>query len=381
MSWLWFALIPVAFLLHRKWNKKIDREERESYGLSSNSKEENVGSWGVTQRFQHYLDFQVSIKNTNMLVISNSKGESFSFIKPLTDTLVEYKQNNRLIKDWKFPFWVHPNKVYEIIDNFYKIENSPIEIISEPGIRSVYKQNGRYGLWNSGISNLKDRLTDAIYDEIDDKYVYARSFNRYIKVAQNGLCGILNIYGQKIISCKYNYISAINIIDEEITALKNDLMLFEKNGIQTEILKDYINQNASTHPLSVEELHNKITFMDSFVVSKGLKYGVVGIDDIVLLPFHYDEIIWVNDLLFIAKKDDRYGVIWGKNKVIIPFEYIYITHIETSWIGTLEGGFESQLFRVKKDSRREAIINGLEKIVIPYMSTNLLEAQMKKLCL
>lgn len=121
--------------------------------------------------------------------------------------------------------------------------------------------------------------------------------------------------------------------------------------------------------------------MDSFVVSKGLKYGVVGINDIVLLPFNYDEIIWVNDLLFIAKKDDMYGVIWGKNKVVIPFEYIYITHIETSWIGTLEGGFESQLFRVKKDSRREAIIDGLGNIVIPYMGTNQLETEMKKLYL
>lgn len=126
MSWFWFALIPVAFWLHRKWNKKIDKEEKESYGLSSHHKDDNLGSWGVTQRFLHYLDFQVMINNDNLLLISNSKGESFSFKKPLTDTLVEYKQDNKLIKEWKFPYWVHPNKVFDTIDKSYKSELQPM---------------------------------------------------------------------------------------------------------------------------------------------------------------------------------------------------------------------------------------------------------------
>ena len=84
MSWFWFALIPVAFWLHRKWNKKIDREERKSYGLSPNSKEDFIGSWGVTQRFLHYLDFNVDVYNTynHILVIRNPRGESFTFMEP-----------------------------------------------------------------------------------------------------------------------------------------------------------------------------------------------------------------------------------------------------------------------------------------------------------
>lgn len=134
MSWLWFALIPVAFWLHRKWNKKINREERKSYGLSPNSKEDFIGSWGVTQRFLHYLDFNVDVYNTynHILVIRNPRGESFTFMEPLTDTIVQYKQNDKLIEEWKFPFWVHPNRAFETIDKYYKSTLKPNKIEEKP---------------------------------------------------------------------------------------------------------------------------------------------------------------------------------------------------------------------------------------------------------
>lgn len=335
-------------------------------------------------RFRKYLDFTEATLSTDKMIISNPKGESFTFHKVLTDIIVTYKLNGVEKKSWKFPFWVHDNTVFNGIDEYYKSINLPIEVEVEYAVRSVYKLNTKYGLWNSGFSPRKqDKLTSPIYDEIDDRYVYARGWNRLINVSIDGLVGLINIHGQTLLKCNYNTMVTHNIIDEYTTAIYNDITLFDEFNVKSELLEDWLRENTECGILkdnySIESLYSLINCLDTFIVSKGLKYGVVSYYDIELIPFIYDEIIWVNDLLFIAKKNDRYGLIWDKNQIVLPFDFIKITDLKMSFNGTLKDGPKAQLFRVSKSLSTEAVINGLGEIIIPYMDTAKLEQELVRL--
>jgi hypothetical protein len=385
MSWIIAVIIAVILLwLHHLYQKRIDREEmNDTNRVSSISNPKSLWDY-LRIRFRKYLDFTEAELSADKMIISNPKGESFIFHKVLTDIIVTYKLNGVEKKSWKFPFWVHENTAFNSIDEYYKSINLPIEVEVEYGVRSVYKLNTKYGLWNSGFSPRKqDKLTSPIYDEIDDRYVYARGWNRLINVSINGLVGLINIHGQTLLSCNYNAIVAHNIIDEYNTALYNDITLFDEFNVKSELLADWLKENTEEGILedsySIENLYSLINCLDTFIVSKGLKYGVVSYYDIELIPFIYDEIIWVNDLLFIAKKNGRYGLIWDKNQIVLPFDFIKIGDLKMSFNGTLKDGPKAQLFRVSKSLSTEAVINGLGEIVIPYMDTAKLEQELVRL--
>lgn len=380
MTWLIIILAVIVLLyVRRLFNKRIDASENRRTLKNENSLWDGLGI-----KFRKYLDFTQKSLQSDRLEIANQKGETITFQKALTDIIVTYKLNGTVEKTWKFPFWVHENTAFNSIDEYYKTTNMPIEVDVEYGVRSVYKYNNKYGLWNSGFSPRKqDKLTSPIYDEIDDRYVYARGWNRLINVSINGLVGLINLHGQTLLKCNYNTIATHNIIDEYNTALYNDITLFDEFNVKSELLADWLKENTEAGVLkdgySIESLYSLVNCLDTFIVSKGLKYGVVSYYDIELIPFIYDEIIWVNDLLFIAKKNGRYGLIWDKNQIILPFEFIKISDLKMSFNGTLKDGPKAQLFRVCKSLSSEAVINGLGEIVIPYMNTAKLEQELMRL--
>lgn len=377
MTWVIIIVAAIVLLYIRSlFNKRIDATENRK------ARKNEMSLWdGLCLKFRKYLDFTPISLQSDRLEIVNQNGETITFQKALTDIIVTYKLNGKVEKTWKFPFWVHENNAFNSIDEYYKTTHKPIEVDVEYGVRSVYKYNNKYGLWNSAFSPRKqDKLTSPIYDEIDDRYVYAREWNRLINVSINGLVGLINLHGQTLLKCNYNAIVAHNIIDEYNTALYNDITLFDEFNVKSELLSDWLKENTEEGILkegySIESLYSLVNCLDTFIVSKGLKYGVVSYYDIELIPFIYDEIIWVNDLLFIAKKNGRYGLIWDKNQIVLPFEFKKISDLKISFNGTLKDGLKAQLFRVSKSLSTEAVINGLGEIIIPYMNTAKLEPEL-----
>lgn len=371
MTWLIIILAIIVLLyIRRLFNKRIDASENRRTLKNENS------LWdGLCIKFRKYLDFTQKSLQSDRLEIVNQKGETITFQKALTEIIVTYKLNGTVEKTWKFPFWVHENTAFNSIDKYYKTTNMPIEVDVEYGVRSVYKYNNKYGLWNSGFSPRKqDKLTSPIYDEIDDRYVYARGWNRLIVVSANNLVGLINIHGQKLLECKYNAILHENIQDEYNTAIYNDLTLFDEFGIKTELLNGWVEYNIEEKNLSnkfnIETAYTLLDNRDSFIISFGLKKGVVGYYDITILPCLYDEIIWVRDFMYIAKKNGVFGVLWAGNEIIIPFKYDNISYISIS--------MDNPLFRVKK-LNKEAIINTKEEPIIPFMETTQLEREMRRL--
>ena len=380
MRWLIIIIAAVVLLYVRSlFNKRIDGSEHRK------ATKNELPLWdGLCLKFQKYLDFTQKSILSNKMEIANQKGELFTFQKVVTNIIVSYKLNGKVEKSWKFPFGVALNTAFNSIDDYYA-SIKEIKVYEEPGVTSVYSIGDKYGLWNSGYTTpLKaKKLTDAIYDAIDDKYVYARGWNRLIKVQMNGLYGIINLHGQTMLECRYTSIEAQNIIDDYTTAIFNDLAVFEEYHVKSDLLEEWIKENTTNNELStssaIKNAFNSISCRDSFIVIKNGKFGVVSYYDVEIIPFEYDAIEWVNDYLYIAVKNGKYGVIWIGNKVVIPFFYNHIVTLGIDMFGTLESGLKSQLFRVQDEHSNDAVINGLGEIIIPFMAPHLLEQKMYSL--
>ena len=118
MNWTIFIIaIIILIWLHHLYQKKIDREERET-NVSSCS---TIPPWiSLRQKFKSYLDFKVIKESASSLLIANNKGEEFYFQIVATNNIIVYRVNGIIRKEWKFPFWVHENIMYHDIDQFYK---------------------------------------------------------------------------------------------------------------------------------------------------------------------------------------------------------------------------------------------------------------------
>lgn len=126
MTWIIAVIIAVILLwLHHLYQKRIDREEMNDTNRVSNISNPKSLWDSLRIRFRKYLDFTETELSSDTMIISNSKGESFTFHKVLTDIIVTYKLNGVEKKSWKFPFWVHENTAFNSIDEYYRQELQP----------------------------------------------------------------------------------------------------------------------------------------------------------------------------------------------------------------------------------------------------------------
>lgn len=54
--------------------------------------------------------------------VQSRVGHKLPFIMVATNSVITYKVNGSIRKEWKFAFWVHENIMYQEIDKFYKEE-------------------------------------------------------------------------------------------------------------------------------------------------------------------------------------------------------------------------------------------------------------------
>lgn len=128
MSWIIFIIAAIVLIwLHHLYQNKIDREERNdnvsSTSVSTSTSASTSTPWiSLQQKFKLYLDFKVIEETPLSLLIANNKGEEFSFQMVATNNVITYKINGSIRREWKFPFWVHENIMFQEIDKFYKEE-------------------------------------------------------------------------------------------------------------------------------------------------------------------------------------------------------------------------------------------------------------------
>lgn len=125
MTWIIIVAVVLLLIAHNLFNKRIDASENIRASVNEKSLWDALGL-----KFRSYIDFRLVICSPNNITLENNKGEKLVFKKDLTDIIVTYHLNNVKKKDWRFPFWLHANRVYEIIDAYYRSELQPKASIS-----------------------------------------------------------------------------------------------------------------------------------------------------------------------------------------------------------------------------------------------------------
>lgn len=130
--------------------------------------------------------------------------------------------------------------------------------------------------------------------------------NGYIVKNTDSKYGVAKSDGQIILECKYDDIK--NIVD-------NNKFIVKEANIWKVVAEDgttYLEGKVA----NAVSMNNG----DVIVNDKG-KYGVLNIETDAKIPFEYEDLSYMFDDKYIAKKDGKYGVINTSNEIMINFIY------------------------------------------------------------
>jgi hypothetical protein len=227
----------------------------------------------------------------------------------------------------------------------------------------VYEEQKKLGIINNvGLPVLTAKYDDIIPQiPVEKNALSANVF--FVKLADKW--GMINLLDTILVPLKYESImfatSDYLIVGtngfKQFYSLKNKKILgnitfekyfnfrkysrIEKNGLET--LLDN-NTMRLIFPYKYESiLYNENTEM--FTVNFHNKYGIINLKGKQVIPLIYDEpiIITCNNKI-VAKKDGKYGVIDINNKVLLPFATRYIIGYANSFEIQKEGLTETETF-------------------------------------
>ena len=289
-------------------------------------------------------------------------------------TSFDSNRNAIVMKDEKFGILKNDGK-FVIPIQYTAIENYNSNGNPNPNFYLLTKGN-RYALLNSELRKVAESAEDSFNITFSNKkkYISFKNFNNKFGVVnqlgkiqvpflydenlyfdgnifsiakRNNKQGIIDINNKVLIPLKYISVSQI---DDE------DLMLFVLSDNKEEKIVDLSNKVILSGYNQIKSVFDQPL---KFIVKKSNKFGIVDLDDKIILPSEYDEISnwteygpktskfivkngktglinentfkitvppvydefkYINGLIF-AKKDDKAGIIDEQGKVICPFIY------------------------------------------------------------
>ena len=136
----------------------------------------------------------------------------------------------------------------------------------------------------------------------------------------------LNKYcGQMLINGEIDFLIAA----EDIKDLGADFWAVKKHGQWGVVHRDELTKWI----IKPKYDYIKCTFDNYFIVAKYHKYGIININNEIVLDFIYDDInsVFLDDEnRFIVKMNGRYGIININRKIIVPFIYDKINNFYCS---------------------------------------------------
>jgi hypothetical protein len=170
--------------------------------------------------------------------------------------------------------------------------------------------------------NTQNKLViPPMYDyEVSSFGKYARFEDGFCQVKKGGFVGMIDLYNNVIIpfeykNCVYNPSSRHIIVTSD-----TGTGLFDEFGRQL-------------IPCIYQELQNISGYNEYFQAKKGGKFGIVTIDNKILLPFEHDKIQWLPERnVFLVNKNDKYGMANLQGKVEITAEYDVLKYISDTLI-------------------------------------------------
>lgn len=174
-------------------------------------------------------------------------------------------------------------------DLFSRRLNSYREIVKSYSldIPCIYKNNGKYGL----LDYTSSLLSEPIYDEINVEELH--SANLYIPVRSGNKWGMLNLYGDILLSCKYDKVFIGPSSNE--SADWNELYHKIKTNQEIDFSDDHIQYLMESFKFNIDDKYGGHEFL-AYVLVNG-KYGLCSVYDEEIIPCKYDSIDEVEKVL------------------------------------------------------------------------------------
>lgn len=232
----------------------------------------------------------------------------FDFIEPFDTNLPNFSEyyNARKGKIYSF-FNKDLNKIgesYEPIYNDFSTDNPEI---------SFKNLKGKYGVvdWQG------NKKIPFVYDEELD---FKKSNNSIAK--KNGKFGVINFQNKEIFPFIYDEINEL----DEVENLENTFILSNKKEDKL------VNINGKTLLSGYQMIHPIFYDHSKFIVKKNNKFGIIDLQNKILLPISYDEISdWVEygpEDRHIVNRNGKYGMVeynTFKEKIPAIYDFVFIT--------------------------------------------------------
>lgn len=259
---------------------------------------------------------------------------------PLKETILRIKKANKFglinYKEATLLKPIYSDLVYK--NDFYLYSNDVIA--KDPDNETLY-----------GIIDSNFKITtQPIYLNFEDIVEDYQPSGTYWTCKTNG-CGAINKNGKEISLFQYGEMP------------QNPYQKYYRTNAFKDSNKGYIldlnfKEIGSDYDL-VYDWKNSL-----FIVKKGSKYGLIDLNNKVVLPCEYDS-IWdeFKNELGTLKKDNKYGVITNKGIVVIPCKYDNITFVDgAKIIATLMKSDDNNI-----RNREVGLVDDKGNIIVPFI--------------
>jgi hypothetical protein len=229
---------------------------------------------------------------------------SFKIDYPNYPFIDELTRDLELLNEELYPF---------VKDDFYGFMNSKGKIIISPS----YEEAGFFknGLAIVQKNNVYGAINKRNHPVIPFSYETLYDFNQDVAIAGDSIrYGLINRTGDQVIPIKYSDIKQLNPVVYLILD-SNGYKLTNKLGV---LLKDAVFEE-------VTELAS-----GNFSCVKNQLTGVLDHKLNEIVPFQFEEILPVNDTLFVCKLSGKYGLYGVKSRIITPPIYERLKVVDQS---------------------------------------------------
>lgn len=212
------------------------------------------------------------------------------------------------------------NNGWSVVNSrFLNIKNVPVLIGGEKPfiLPSQYEMGGKFVNGLAKVAkrefekkenvdfDIIDIVSDLVPSDLTDWDIDGSDFGDSNSLSYNDLRSI-HYSNQKKYDYKWGY------IDEE----GNEII---------PCIYDYVEDFHDGYAIVVEHKHKIMPLNDSFFVSEPRYKGVISLNGEMTIPSEFDDLIYIHNGLFKARKDGKWGIIDKNGCIIIPLDYINVS--------------------------------------------------------
>ncbi len=167
----------------------------------------------------------------------------------------------------------------------------------------ICRDDDKYGI----LDTTGNEIAPFEYDYLDPFFY---SFTDGVIAAKNKKVGLLRIDSSGIIHTR------IPIAYDDIWVEQETFKLKVKSGSKT----DYYFIDAPLFNLNYNEVQY-FPEIEKFTVKSNGKWGLINVDEEILLPIKYQKILLLNSGMLLVRKNDRWGLFSTQGKELIPCQF------------------------------------------------------------